>query len=284
MNGLLFLLYCVEILGALLCGVKGNPEITSGEIGWVYTDDEEISHPTQQDSTQLINDDSSSAPEDSRLINVENLTTVSLLSSSLRTSPSPAPQKPTTTTTTTTSSTTTTSTSSTRAPNGMFFQKECLTVYMVTGGLIIACSILLASTLLLTWRVCHLNRHLKMLSTDADLISTSQYWMGTARKNKSKSETQAKDTSMLMADFSQTQEDTAGGTTKEEEAKVDEDGQKGEEKKGDTASSEKASAGENKLETIAAENSPSSGPPEETSPEAVAASSSEATQKPQDEV
>ncbi|XP_022601726.1 uncharacterized protein LOC111222313 [Seriola dumerili] len=282
MNGLLFLLYCVEILGALLCGVKGSPEITSGEIGWDNHDDEETPLPTKQDSTQLINDDSSSAPEDSRLINVENLTTVSLLSSSLRTSPSPAPQKPTTTTTT--SFTTTTSTSSIRAPNGMFFQKECLTVYMVTGGLIIACSILLASTLLLTWRVCQLNRHLKMLSTDADLISTSQYWMGTARKTKSKSETQAKETSMLMADFSQTQEDMADGTTKDEEAKVDEDGQKGEEKKGDTASSEKASAGENKKETPAAENSSSSGPPEETSPQAAAASSSEATQKPKDEV
>ncbi|GLD72724.1 uncharacterized protein AKAME5_002404900 [Lates japonicus] len=138
-------------------------------------------------------------------------------------------------------------------------------------------------------QVCQLSRRLKMLSSSADLISGSEYWVGTAKKNKDKSEMEAKETSILMADLNQTKEGAADGTTKEEEGKVKEDGQTEEENKkevGAAANSEEASAGENKEAPV--ENSSSSKPQEDTADsqptEAVAAPSSEGTGEPKDAV
>ncbi len=99
---------------------------------------------------------------------------------------------------------------------------------MVTGGLIIGCAILLVSTVLLAWKVCRLSRRLNALSS-GELISTSEYWTGSAKKNKSKSEAEPNETAVLMADLSQTQEET--GAAKEEAGKVNGDGQMGEENK-----------------------------------------------------
>ncbi|XP_040006866.1 uncharacterized protein LOC120802782 [Xiphias gladius] len=274
MSGLLLLMYCIEILGAQLCEAQGSKEIAMGD-----------TTPTGQESLlPTIQDNSSASPahlasasmgvsEASSLMNTETITAL------YSTLPAPAPKYPMTPTTTTT------------VPNRLFYREECLTVFMVSGGLIIGCSILLISTLLLTWKVWQLSRRLKMLSNNADMISNSEYWMGTAKKHKSNSETEAKETSILMADFSQTQED--GGTTKEEGGKVERDGQMGEENKkgvGDTANREETSAGENKKETpvTVAENSSSSKQQEDTadsqSTKAVGASSTEGTEEPLDVV
>lgn len=79
--------------------------------------------------------------------------------------------------------------------------------------------------------------------------------MGTATKNKSKSETEARDSSMLMADVGQTQEENEGGsgTTMKEGGTVKSDDKK---EVGDTGNSEEASA-------TPAENLSSSKPQEE---------------------
>ncbi|XP_028451947.1 uncharacterized protein LOC114567184 [Perca flavescens] len=163
--------------------------------------------------------------------------------------------------------------------------KECRLTLMVSGGLIIACTILLLSVLVLLCKVCHLRRRIKMLSSNADLISTNDYWMGTAKKNK---ETEAKETTVLMSDINQTQEEMDNGTTKEEGEKVKEDGQTGEEDKkevGDmSAKSEDASATPVTVDEKAASSKPQEEAIDAQSTNAVAASSSEGTEEPKDGV
>lgn len=102
---------------------------------------------------------------------------------------------------------------------------------IVAGGLIIACTILLMSTLLLTCKVCRLSRHIKFLSANTDMISTTEYWMGTAKKDRNTSATEAKETTVLMSDITPTQEDASNGTAKEAGVKENEGGQMGEEDK-----------------------------------------------------
>lgn len=161
-------------------------------------------------------------------------------------------------------------------PNGMFYRKECLPVFMVTGGLIIACAILLVSTLMLAWKVCQLSRRIKALSSNADLISNSEYWIGTDKRNKSKSETEPRETSVLMANLGQSQEETGNGATKGEGGTVNGDNKK---EDGHATNSEEAS-------TTSAEYSSSSKPQEEATDsqptKAVAAPTSEGTEEPKD--
>lgn len=181
-------------------------------------------------------------------------------------------------------STTTAATAAAATPLKFNF-KECLPLYVVAGGLILACLILLFSTLLLACKVCQLNRRLKTLSSDSDMISNCAYKMQTFNENTNKSEPEAKETSILMADIDQTQRGVGNGATKEEGGKVNEGGQVGEEKKeaDGTADSEEASTGEK--ETVA-ENPPSPQLQEDatnsTSTSAVAASSSEGAEEPKD--
>ncbi|XP_051258024.1 uncharacterized protein LOC127364475 [Dicentrarchus labrax] len=255
MNGLLVLLYCIEILGPLLCGAQTNPDNSSYYI-------ESVSATSQDDSANA----SSSTPGSYHLPTTS--TAVSKSSKSPTTSPSPFPQ------------------STTQDTKNIFFSKDCLPVLMVTGGLIIACTILLVSTLLLAWKVCHLSRRIKALSSNADLISNPEYFMGNDKKNKSKpEETEAKETSVLMSDISQSQEERGNGTTKEEGEKVNEDEKMGEEKKKeveDTANGEEAST------TPVAEGSSPPKPQEEATDSqptpAVAAPTSEGTEEPKDVV
>ncbi|KAM4619740.1 uncharacterized protein ACJ7VT_006497 [Polymixia lowei] len=87
---------------------------------------------------------------------------------------------------------------------------------MVSGFLIILCTVLLVTTVLLTWKVCQQKKYIR---TDADLISTHEYWMGTAQRTVAQSETEAKQTSVLMSQLGQTPEETA----KEEGGNVDKD-------------------------------------------------------------
>ncbi|XP_068585598.1 uncharacterized protein [Cebidichthys violaceus] len=219
MNGLLFLLCCMLLRGAAADLTSSQNPATTAQKG------DSTSHaPFQTDTTR----------DASSMSATLSPTTVSQTSNSHSTSRSPGPQ-PTTTSTSTTTTTT---------PIDMYYRKECLPVFLVAGGLIIACIILLLSTLLLMCKVCQLSNRVKMLSDNSDLISTSEYWIGTAKKSKSAPETEAKETTVLMADINQAQEDVGNGAAKEEAVKVKEDGQTGEEDKkevGNTAKSEEAS-------------------------------------------
>ncbi|XP_029375812.1 uncharacterized protein LOC115054650 [Echeneis naucrates] len=255
MKSLLFLVYCIEILGVLLCGV--NTEITSGDSG-------------SEDDFEASSDINTTTSLTTNPVKHEALTTGSLFSSG--TKPTPHPQLPMTT--------------STQAPIGQFFKRECFAVYLLAAILIIVCFILLVSTLMLTCKVWQLSRHIERLSNSSDLISNSGYWMGTAKKNKNMSDTEAKETTELMADLSKTQENTTDATTKEgRNADGDEEKVVGDEKKeGDAANTEEASAGENKKETeMPAENFGSLKPEEETSDnKSTEAETVSSTKEPQD--
>lgn len=146
----------------------------------------------------------------------------------------------------------------------------------------IACTILLVSTLLLVCKVCQLSRRIKALSSNVDLISSSEQWEGTGKKDKNKSEAEPKETTVLMTEISQTQEEVGNGTTTEEGGKVNEDGQTEEDKKeeGDASNSEEASP----TPAAAAENSSTSKPQEEEPTKDVAASASEGTEEAKDVV
>ncbi|XP_029304209.1 uncharacterized protein LOC115019032 [Cottoperca gobio] len=210
MKGFLFLLYCIEILGA----VNGAQSVT-GNI------------PTSIASKAASNPNSPFSSSQTPTIVANSISQSTTKGPTSHAAPPlPGAHRPTT------------------KPFVMFYRKEYLSLLMVTGGLIIACAILLFTTLLLIWKVCKLSRRIKMLSSNADLISTSEYWVGTAKRNKSASEKEDKETTVLMSDIIQTQEDIGNGTTKEEGKKVNEGGQKGEENKkeaGDPAKSEEAS-------------------------------------------
>lgn len=172
-------------------------------------------------------------------------------------------QSPTTVTRLSTSHHHITSTGVTDAPNllDMLLKKEGL-VLMVTGGLIIACTMLLVSTLLLSCKVCQLSRRLKALGSNVDLISNTEYWTGTNKKNKGNSEEEPRATTMLMADLCQ--EEGTGATQVEGGAVNDEITKEA----GGATNSEEAS-------TIPGENSSSSKPQGETTdPQPVAAPTS----------
>lgn len=182
--------------------------------------------------------------------------------------------------------TTTKTTTATTTPMSanIFANKACAPALMVSGGLILVCFVFLTSTLLLAWKVCQLNRRIKTLGSNDDLVSNCEYYVGTAKKNKSKSETGAKETTLLMADLQQTQEEKKNGAAKEDGKKVNEDGQKEEEKKaGDAAPSDEASESNATEKT----ENPSSSKPEEAvadskSPDAAAASPSKGKEEAKD--
>lgn len=179
-------------------------------------------------------------------------------------------QSPTTVTRLSTSHHHITSTGVTDAPNllDMFLKKECHQVLMVTGGLIIACTMLLVSTLLLSYKVCQLSRRLKALGSNVDLISNTDYWTGTDKKNKGNSEEEPRATTMLMADLCQ--EEGTGATQVKGGAVNDEITKEA----GGATNSEEASA-------IPGENSSSSKPQGETTdPQPVAAPTSADAEEP----
>lgn len=270
MKGLLFLLCCVELLGSLLCDPQTTAGITAASDPDSTTQEDistaDYTSPTFQKTS--LSDHTSEAN-----IQSESPSPVSLDFSSHSTSMSSGTHRPTTISTTTTSTTTT--------PFNMY--RECLPLFMVSGGLIIACTILLVSTLLLIWKVCQQSRCIKALSSNADLISTSEYWMGTAKRNKSASELEAKENTVLMSDIGQTQEEMGNGTTEEEGGKVKEDGPKEEKKKEEeTAKSEEVSAGP---VTVAEKASkPQEEATDSKSTEAASASNCKGTEEPKDKV
>ncbi|TNN86805.1 hypothetical protein EYF80_002988 [Liparis tanakae] len=277
MNGPLFLLYCIEILAALLCGaqnVASAANVTSS-----HNASATGQHNYSRSNADAISSTSQAlTPADPTRVSSGTPATVappavSRDPKSHGLSLSPSPQSTTAATTAATAAT---------SPIDMFFKKECGLVSMTAGGLIIACTVLLMSTLLLMGKVCRLSRRVKMLSANSDLISISEYWMGSAKRSKSAPETNGDETAVLMADMGQTQEDVGDGDAEEEAAKAKEDGPMGEEDKmevEDTAESGEASA------TPAVGEASSSKPQEEASDaRSGAAPSSKGTEEPREEV
>ncbi|XP_061752495.1 uncharacterized protein LOC133550548 [Nerophis ophidion] len=95
-------------------------------------------------------------------------------------------------------------------PVAMFDRKECFPVLMLTTGLFLLSAVLLLSTLTLAFKVCQMSRRIKMLG------SKSEHWMESAGRDKSNSETDRKETSMLLADMSRPQEEVDDHSPKEE--------------------------------------------------------------------
>lgn len=253
MKGFLLPLYCFTILGAQLCGAEGNDDTTN-----------QTSVPNMTSTWPTMTDKGAS----------------SLSISSLRPS-SPGPF--------------TTSSTSTRTPpvnNGLhefLFKAECRRVALAAGGLILACAILLISTLTLACKVCRLSRRLKMLNSSFDPISSSDNCAVTAQSCTAKKDSdpaEAGETIVLMSDMGRTQGDVANGATKDEEGgQVEEEEPTAENKKEEGG----ASAGESKKETPAAvaEGSPASQPQQDISSSqagVASASSSEGAEEPKDVV
>uniref|UniRef100_A0A3Q4B0R6 Uncharacterized protein n=1 Tax=Mola mola TaxID=94237 RepID=A0A3Q4B0R6_MOLML len=185
MHGLLFLLYCVEILGTLLCRAQNSTEsLTTDSDSSFDQKNVTMNHPIA----------SSDTPESGHVVTNVLPTAVTHFSS---TKPTPIPNP------------------KTIMPNILFFWREYFSIFLVTGGLIIACTILLVSTVLLSWKVCHLSRRIKALSSNAELISNSDYWMGSAKRMKRKSEAGPADSNVLMVDLGEAQwkTDKEGKTT-----------------------------------------------------------------------
>ncbi|XP_010768671.1 uncharacterized protein [Notothenia coriiceps] len=267
MKGLLFLLCCVELLGSLLCGAQIAGTTAAENLNIpdpASTTQEENS--TADSTLPTFKKTSLSDHTSEASIQSESPSPVSLDVSSHSISMPSGKHRPTTISTATTSTTT---------PFHMY-RKECLQLFMVSGGLIIACTILLVSTLLLIWKVCQQSRRIKALSSNADLISTSGYWMGTAKRNKSASELEAKENTVLMSDIGQTQEEVGNGTPKEDGGKVKEDGPKEEKKEEEeTAKSEEVSAGPVTVEEEVTDSK---------STEAASTSNCKGTEEPKDKV
>ncbi|XP_059912130.1 uncharacterized protein LOC132461071 [Gadus macrocephalus] len=76
----------------------------------------------------------------------------------------------------------------------MFPRTQGRVVLMVAGALTVACVGLLVTTALLTWKLCQRRREAE---PDSDLISNSEFWMGSARRNKAKPPP-ANDTCLLL--------------------------------------------------------------------------------------
>ncbi|KAM9847189.1 uncharacterized protein ACBR49_010432 [Aulostomus maculatus] len=225
------LLLGIEILVALLCGAQDSELATTSNN---MTDAPPYRRSQDRPLTPF--------PENSPAMNHD--LTVSPSQKTVSTSLRPKPTTPT--------------------PSSLFDQTECAPALMVAGCLIIACIILLFSTLYLTCKVCQLSRRIKKLGDNSDLIIN---WPRTTKRKTSKTETEANhETNVLMTDISQTREDLGDSTTKEdEEEKENNHGQEGEEEKkrkdeeaGETANGVEASvvAGDKKETVVIVNSSP----------------------------
>lgn len=148
--------------------------------------------------------------------------------------------------------------------------KHCLPILMVTGGLIIACFILLISTFMLAWKVCHLSRRIKSLASNDDLISSADFWTGKSNKVKAKVETEDKEDTVLLGEVDQSAKEenvtangdrkkTEEGKEKKEEEKEEKREEK-EEKEGGEAEGNHDAAAEESSPTEPQEDASSSPP------------------------
>lgn len=147
------------------------------------------------------------------------------------------------------------------------FGKDFNPMFLVVGGLIIACTILILSTLVLAWKVCLLSKRVSALSNSADLVGQRECTREATVKKSSLTETEPREGSMLMADHLHEGE----GGTAEEEGNANED----------EAEKEEEAAKREEASPAPAEDSSSPAPQEEP---AKADSTAEGTEKPKDDV
>lgn len=114
-----------------------------------------------------------------------------------------------------------------------FVTEKCRLQLMVCGGLIIACTFFLMTTFLLTCKVCRLSRRIRKLSRSFEL--NSDFDFSEAKRGRSKSGTEAKETAVLLSDVTQTKQEPDGAATEQDGRKSEE------EKEGDASKSEEAS-------------------------------------------
>ncbi|XP_014865811.1 PREDICTED: uncharacterized protein LOC106931925 [Poecilia mexicana] len=250
MNGLLC---CAEILTMLLC------------IPWSLC---ESSAQTSNNTTAMttsngISENGSVTEFPNSMTSAETTTTITTITSTTALS-TPTTTTPTTTTTTTMSWT--------------FFdqieKKYAKKIMLICAVLVLACGVLLFSTLALACKVCQLRRRLKTTG------GNSEYWMG---MDKAESQPEAKENCFLLTENGQTTQESENGATKEDGGKVDEVKQQGDEKEvGETQKSEEAATA-----AAAEESSPPSEPAEETAsseptkdPPPPSSSSTENTEEP----
>eukprot|EP00066_Takifugu_rubripes_P020511 XP_011609777.1 PREDICTED: uncharacterized protein LOC105417481 [Takifugu rubripes] len=81
----------------------------------------------------------------------------------------------------------------------LFKDGDCILV-LITGGLIIACTVLILSTLILAGKVCLLSKRLSALSSNVDLSSHTGHTREANVKESSLWENELKEGSMLMGD------------------------------------------------------------------------------------
>ncbi|XP_017267974.1 PHD finger protein rhinoceros isoform X2 [Kryptolebias marmoratus] len=124
---------------------------------------------------------------------------------------------------------TTQPTSKPTASGCSWWRKECLSELMVQGGLIVACAFFLATTLLLTCKVCRLSRRVRKLSRSEGLNSGPAF--SGANKGESKSRAGAKETAVLMSYVSQTNLELDSAASEQDAGAAKEDGQKKAEEK-----------------------------------------------------
>ncbi|XP_054899768.1 uncharacterized protein LOC129368702 [Poeciliopsis prolifica] len=184
-----------------------------------------------------------------------------------------SPITPNTRTTRTTPTTPTTPTTTTTAKTWEFSDLLEDKTILTCAALILACAILLISTLALACKVCQLRRRLRAAGGD------SEYWMGMDKTSKAESQPEAKENAFLLTENGQTTREGDNGATEEAGGKVDEVKQQGDEKEvGDSQKSEGAAAA-----AAPEESSPPSKPAEETTKDPPPPSSSENTEEPKKE-
>lgn len=97
-----------------------------------------------------------------------------------------------------------------------FSKWEGSILLMVTGGLVVLCTILLVLCVMLACQVCHLKRRMpvsqgggsRQVRSNVDLVSNSAMW-GTAQRNKDAwPEGETSETSVLMKELDQTRKET----------------------------------------------------------------------------
>lgn len=143
---------------------------------------------------------------------------------------------------------------------------------LMIGGLIIACTALILSTLVLAWKVCLLSKRVSALSgSSADLIGQTERARATPAGKGSPSETELREGSMLMA------EPLSEGKRGSEEEEEEEAGAANEDRV-----EEAEEAGKREEASPAPAKNCSSPAPQEEPTKADPAS--EGTEKPKDEV
>lgn len=105
-------------------------------------------------------------------------------------------------------------------PDCLFTEMNGTILLIVAGCLVVLCTVLLVSTVVLLYQVFHLKHQLcsstissRPTRNNVDLVSGSGHW-GTGQKTKERPGSEPSETSLMMAELKQTQEGENGKTDK----------------------------------------------------------------------